>query len=129
MVVKQEGLDLTAMDSTGRVQDDLFKYANGSWLARNEIPADQQGWSVWRLSRLKQDIPTSGKIVQHESSNDQCVLQSFVQRSQPTLTPDEFRARTPPTNMPEFYKAFGIKPGDKMYREEKDRSGYGKKPF
>ncbi|MCR8561797.1 M13 family metallopeptidase [Mucilaginibacter sp. BJC16-A38] len=36
-------------------------------------------------------------------------------------SPEMYRVNGPVSNMPEFYKAFGIKPGDKMYREEKDR--------
>lgn len=35
--------------------------------------------------------------------------------------PAMYRATGPLSNMKEFYDAFGIKPGDKMYREEKDR--------
>lgn len=36
--------------------------------------------------------------------------------------PNELRANAPLSNMPEFYKAFDVKPGDKMYREPKDRA-------
>jgi putative endopeptidase len=36
-------------------------------------------------------------------------------------SPGMYRVIGPVSNMPEFYKAFGIKPGDKMYRDEKDR--------
>ncbi|MDB4920798.1 M13 family metallopeptidase [Mucilaginibacter sp.] len=36
-------------------------------------------------------------------------------------SPPMYRVIGPVSNMPEFYKAFNIKPGDKMYREEKDR--------
>jgi len=36
-------------------------------------------------------------------------------------SPEEFRVNGPLSNMPEFYKAFGIKPGDKMYRDESQR--------
>ncbi len=35
--------------------------------------------------------------------------------------PGKYRVNAPMQNVPEFYTAFGIKPGDKMYREEKDR--------
>lgn len=35
--------------------------------------------------------------------------------------PSMYRATAPLSNMKEFYDAFGIKPGDKLYREEKDR--------
>lgn len=36
-------------------------------------------------------------------------------------SPEMFRVNGPLSNMPEFYKAFDIKPGDKMYRPEEDR--------
>lgn len=35
--------------------------------------------------------------------------------------PNMYRANGPISNIPDFYKAFGIKSGDKMYREDKDR--------
>jgi len=35
--------------------------------------------------------------------------------------PDNLRGNNPLSNIPEFYKAFNIKPGDKMYRNENDR--------
>lgn len=37
-------------------------------------------------------------------------------------SPNELRANGPLSNMPEFYKAFDVKPGDKMYRAPKDRA-------
>ncbi|HEY5824258.1 MAG TPA: M13-type metalloendopeptidase, partial [Cyclobacteriaceae bacterium] len=36
-------------------------------------------------------------------------------------SPGMYRASGPVSNMDQFYKAFDIKPGDKMYREEKER--------
>ena len=36
-------------------------------------------------------------------------------------SPGDIRAVAPPTNMPDFYKAFGVKEGDKMFRSETDR--------
>lgn len=35
--------------------------------------------------------------------------------------PGMYRSNGPLVNLAEFYEAFGLKPGDKMYREEKDR--------
>lgn len=37
-------------------------------------------------------------------------------------SPSVWRCNSPLSNMPEFYKAFGIKEGDKMYRAEADRA-------
>jgi putative endopeptidase len=36
-------------------------------------------------------------------------------------SPEMYRVNGPVSNTPAFYKAFDIKPGDKMYRDEKDR--------
>ena len=36
-------------------------------------------------------------------------------------SPGEFRCNGPLTNMPAFYEAFNVKPGDNMYREPKQR--------
>jgi putative endopeptidase len=36
-------------------------------------------------------------------------------------SPEMFRVNGPLSNMPEFYKAFNVKPGDKLYRAEADR--------
>ncbi|MFN6038789.1 MAG: M13 family metallopeptidase [Bacteroidota bacterium] len=36
-------------------------------------------------------------------------------------SPARFRAMGPLTNMPEFYEAFGVKEGDKMYKSKEDR--------
>jgi putative endopeptidase len=36
-------------------------------------------------------------------------------------SPGQFRTNIPLTNMPEFYKAFGVKEGDKMWRPESQR--------
>ncbi|GAB3928339.1 M13 family metallopeptidase [Mucilaginibacter myungsuensis] len=44
-----------------------------------------------------------------------------VRLSSDPHSPEMYRVNGPLSNMPEFYKAFGVKPGDKLYREEKDR--------
>jgi putative endopeptidase len=36
-------------------------------------------------------------------------------------SPDKIRANAAPSNMQEFYDAFGVKPGDKMYRPKEER--------
>jgi putative endopeptidase len=36
-------------------------------------------------------------------------------------SPGNFRGNGPPSNMQEFYDAFGVKEGDKMYRKKEDR--------
>jgi putative endopeptidase len=36
-------------------------------------------------------------------------------------SPPEFRVNIPVSNVDAFFDAFGVKPGDKMYRDPKDR--------
>jgi len=36
-------------------------------------------------------------------------------------SPSEYRCNGVVTNMTEFYDAFGVKPGDRLYREPTDR--------
>jgi len=38
------GLDAATFDRTVRPQDDLFRFVNGGWLARTEIPADKPAY-------------------------------------------------------------------------------------
>ena len=42
--VVQEGLEFSNMDTTARPQDDLFRFANGGWLDRTNIPDDKGAW-------------------------------------------------------------------------------------
>lgn len=43
------GIDLSAVDSEVRPQDDFFKYVNGAWLASTEIPADRARYSMFNV--------------------------------------------------------------------------------
>ena len=47
----RSGIDLAAIDPTARPQDDLFRHANGSWLAATEIPADRGRYGTFDLLR------------------------------------------------------------------------------
>ena len=50
------GVDLTARDQKVKPGDDFFEYANGGWLARTPIPADQASASAGRdIFNLTQD--------------------------------------------------------------------------
>ncbi len=41
---RKEGLDLVHMDTTIRPQDDMFRFANGGWIAKTQIPSDRGSW-------------------------------------------------------------------------------------
>ncbi|HEY4170168.1 MAG TPA: M13 family metallopeptidase [Reyranella sp.] len=48
---QRSGLDLSSIDPGVRPQDDLWRFANGKWLARTEIPADRAGWDTFTALR------------------------------------------------------------------------------
>lgn len=41
------GLDLASLDRTVRPQDDLYRFANGGWLARTDIPSDRVAYGAF----------------------------------------------------------------------------------
>ena len=41
------GLDLASLDRTIRPQDDLYRFANGGWLARTDIPSDRVAFGAF----------------------------------------------------------------------------------
>ncbi|WP_444892763.1 M13 family metallopeptidase [Microbulbifer sp. TRSA001] len=45
------GIDLNAMDTSVRPQDDFFAYVNGTWLKNTEIPADKSRWGGFSILR------------------------------------------------------------------------------
>jgi predicted metalloendopeptidase len=62
----RSGVDVAAMDTSVRPQDDFYTYANGKWLESVEIPADQIGWGSYMtlrdegLSRLRTIVEEIG---------------------------------------------------------------------
>src|SRR5215510_10565312 len=52
------GIDLSALDKSVRPQDDLFRYVNGGWLAKTEIPPDKAiyGTFVQLLDKSEADL-------------------------------------------------------------------------
>lgn len=45
------GIDLDGMDRSVRPQDDFFAYANGTWVAKTEIPRHQTSWGGFTTLR------------------------------------------------------------------------------
>ena len=45
------GIDTTNFDRSVRPQDDFFRFVNGGWLARTQIPADASGWGSFNELR------------------------------------------------------------------------------
>jgi predicted metalloendopeptidase len=47
------GFDTANLDRSVRPQDDFFRYVNGAWLKRTEIPADASAWGAFNELREK----------------------------------------------------------------------------
>jgi putative endopeptidase len=43
------GFDLQGMDRTVKPGDDFFKYVNGAWLAKTQIPADKTAYGAFAV--------------------------------------------------------------------------------
>ena len=41
------GIDTTNFDHSVRPQDDFFRFVNGRWLAKTQIPADASSWGAF----------------------------------------------------------------------------------
>ncbi|MBL0743498.1 M13 family metallopeptidase [Chryseolinea lacunae] len=51
------GLNLSYVDTTVRPQDDFFKYVNGGWIGKTNIPADQGRWGSFNeLREFNNDV-------------------------------------------------------------------------
>ena len=43
----ESGLDLTAFDRSVRPQDDLYRFVNGGWIDRTELPAERAFYAAY----------------------------------------------------------------------------------
>src|SRR6185369_3306185 len=48
---RTSGIDTTNFDRSVRPQDDFFRFVNGGWLKRTEIPADASSWGAFNELR------------------------------------------------------------------------------
>ena len=55
---QRSGIDITAMDSSIRPQDDLFGFVNGTWIAGTEIPADKGRYGEFDIlaEKAREDV-------------------------------------------------------------------------
>ena len=51
----ERGLDLSAMDTSVRPQDDFYTFTNGGWMKTAQIPADKSSWGSFNMLREKTD--------------------------------------------------------------------------
>ncbi len=50
---QRQFIDSANLDLRVKPGDDFYTYANGGWLAKNEIPANEPGWGEARLLELR----------------------------------------------------------------------------
>ncbi len=51
---KEEGLNLSYMDTSVRPQDDFFSFVNGGWMKTAQIPSDKSSWGSFNA--LREDV-------------------------------------------------------------------------
>ncbi|MGM1018699.1 MAG: M13 family metallopeptidase [Actinomycetota bacterium] len=61
------GLDTHEFSSTIRPQDDLYRYVNGGWIDRTEIPGDKARWGSFHL--LAEQAEADVRAIIEESQN------------------------------------------------------------
>lgn len=72
----KSGIELANMDSQIRPQDDFYKYVNGAWLAKTEIPADKSSYGSFTMLRdksredVKAIIEETSKLTNVEKGSD-----------------------------------------------------------
>jgi predicted metalloendopeptidase len=61
------GIDTTNFDRSVRPQDDFFRFVNGGWLARTEIPADASSWGAF--NQLRENSRTALHSIVEEAAS------------------------------------------------------------
>ena len=89
------GVDTAGFDKSIRSQDDLYKFVNGAWLAKTEIPADRGVYGGFyeaidrTQERLKEIVESAAKAANKTPGSDGQKLGDFY-----TAFMDEARANT-----------------------------------
>lgn len=78
--MKEEGLNLSYMDTTVRPQDDFFNYVNGNWMKTAEIPADKSSWGSFNA--LREDVDNSSLEILNKILTDKFAAGSEGQKIQ-----------------------------------------------
>ena len=70
----RSGLDLAGFDRSVRPQDDLYRFAGGTWLSTTEIPADRSNYGTF--SKLEDDALESLRTLTEAAASDatRCLL-------------------------------------------------------
>ncbi len=74
---KEPGVNIALMDKTIKPSNDFFKFVNGTWLKKTQIPADRNRWGSFDELRKKTDndvmliIKEASKDKKYASNTDQ----------------------------------------------------------
>ncbi len=63
---RPSGVLLDNFDRSVRPQDDLYRFVNGAWLARTEIPADRSNYGAF--AKLEDDVQDDLKVIVEEAA-------------------------------------------------------------
>lgn len=65
---EEKGLDLTAMDTSVRPQDDFYNFMNGGWMKTAQIPADKSTWGSF--NKLAEDTDNNSMTILNSLLSD-----------------------------------------------------------
>ena len=85
------GFDVTGMDLSVKPGDDFFRYANGKWADRTEIPSDRTGYGNFtRLAELSEDRIAHLGMIQDVITRmaDEKRTSDQLERSPPSPVPE-----------------------------------------
>lgn len=74
---KEPGINLSNMDTKVSPKEDFFRYVNGTWLDKTEIPSDRNSWGSFNELRQKTDndalaiLKAASKDPKYKSNTDQ----------------------------------------------------------
>ncbi|GAA6771400.1 hypothetical protein AAGS39_21470 [Flavobacterium sp. CGRL2] len=74
---KEPGINVSYMDTKVSPSQDFFKYVNGTWLQKTEIPSDRTTWGSFNelIKRTDKDVMTvlkdASKNPKYKSNTDQ----------------------------------------------------------
>ncbi|MEA9413696.1 M13 family metallopeptidase [Flavobacterium sp. PL02] len=77
MAPKTSGIDVSLMDKNVKPSQDFFRYVNGTWLDKTEIPSDRNAWGSFNELRQKTDndalaiLKEASKSQKYKSNTDQ----------------------------------------------------------
>jgi predicted metalloendopeptidase len=66
---KTPGVDLSLMDKNTSPSKDFYRYVNGAWLDKTEIPADRSRWGSFDELRQKTDLDALAILKEAAASN------------------------------------------------------------